>query len=330
MSDLMTLPGAIDARVLAGLAREFRAAGLDMAALRARAGVDRLEAPEAGGAHDLDTFVRLLEAAGDAGDRPGFLWHCGRAFARNSAAGLFPMLHAGLRLGTALGAVVGEIGRLQSGAVVRLSHEAGLATIEYRVLDPAIWPRARDVEFTFGFLDGLVRSAGPVVPEAVVFEHDPHGRLGRIDRVAGLPCVYGGGSNYLAYPDAAMELSLRPGALARGGPGGVASPPREAAFAGTLRAALLEALGRAPVSQAAVAAGLGLSDRSLRRRLEAEGLSFRTELDRARSAVAREYLRRGEMPLSEIAQRLGYRHLSDFSRAFRRVEGIAPSRLRKR
>ncbi|WP_118133601.1 AraC family transcriptional regulator [Oceanicella sp. SM1341] len=334
MRDLTTPPlfGEIDARVLAGLAREFRAAGLDMAALGARAGVGLLPGPEAGGPHELGQFVRLLEAAGDAEGGPGFLWRCGRAFARNSAAGMFPMLRPGLPLGAALTGVVGEIGRLQSGAVVRLGVEAGLVTVEYRVLDPAIWPRARDVEFTFGFLDGLARAAGSgtLRPEAVVFEHEPAGALGRVDRVAGLPCVYGGGSNYLAWPEAAMALALRPGALTRGAAFSPGAPPGEADFAAALRAALLEAMGRGPLSQAGVAAGLGLSERSLRRRLGAEGLSFRAELDRARSAAAREYLRRGDLALGEIAQRLGYRHLSDFSRAFRRVEGVAPSALRRR
>jgi AraC-like DNA-binding protein len=73
-----------------------------------------------------------------------------------------------------------------------------------------------------------------------------------------------------------------------------------------------------------VAGELGLSARTLRRRLEAEGTSFQRLLDETRFALAEAYLARGPVSTPELAFMLGFSEASAFHRAFRRWTGTTP------
>jgi len=72
-----------------------------------------------------------------------------------------------------------------------------------------------------------------------------------------------------------------------------------------------------------VARALGLSERTLRRRLRAEGTSFEDQCARARLDLARSYLR--SLPVRDVADMLGYHDASTFRRAFRRWSGSTPA-----
>ena len=76
----------------------------------------------------------------------------------------------------------------------------------------------------------------------------------------------------------------------------------------------------------AIAAELGVSRRTLARRLAAEGLTFRKVLDDLRFDLTKRYLREEDLPISEIAWLLGYRETSAFNHAFKRWTGSAPKR----
>lgn len=80
---------------------------------------------------------------------------------------------------------------------------------------------------------------------------------------------------------------------------------------------------RAPL----VAAALGVSERSLRRRLAQAGLSFADLLASLRADLARNYLR--DMPVRDVAELLGYHDPSTFRRAFRRWTGQTPQDFRR-
>ena len=74
---------------------------------------------------------------------------------------------------------------------------------------------------------------------------------------------------------------------------------------------------------------LGLSTRSLQRRLAAVGVSFSSLLDRARSEAAKELLADRALALDEISTTLGYTHSTHFARAFRRTSGMSPRQYRQ-
>jgi AraC-like DNA-binding protein len=332
-----TARAEISSNVLIGLGAAFRRAGLDLAEVARPAGID-LE--REGGAREqlrLRAFVQMLELAGARSHSPAVLWRCGRQCATLHFETQFPAARNAVRLGDALRLVELNLRLLQTDSLFRLQVRDGLATFEYRVLEPSIWPRARDVEFTFGYLDGIVsRFVGEDFrPEGVVFEHTPDRRKGRIDSGIGLACVYGGASNVFAFPAELLSRSYRAleAPCAEDGPA-----MHQLAAALTLReqgADLLLRMRRAvfsmmggdrAIDQQSVAHACGLSTRSLRRQLAASGQSFREEVARLRMEYAREAIVRTELSMGEIARRLGYSDQSAFTRAFRRELGVAPTR----
>jgi len=78
-----------------------------------------------------------------------------------------------------------------------------------------------------------------------------------------------------------------------------------------------------------VAAALHASPRTVQRRLEAEGTSFTEVLDLARADLARTLLRSSDLPIAEIAARVGFSDVAPFTRAFRRWTGTPPGRFRR-
>lgn len=73
-----------------------------------------------------------------------------------------------------------------------------------------------------------------------------------------------------------------------------------------------------------VAAALGLSERSLRRRLADAGTSYRTVLDEVRQDAAEDLLAAGTLRVEDVARRLGYAESTSFGAAYRRWTGHAP------
>ncbi|WP_160286463.1 AraC family transcriptional regulator [Pseudomonas knackmussii] len=100
-------------------------------------------------------------------------------------------------------------------------------------------------------------------------------------------------------------------------------------FAGRIRDRLLRTPGRLPDMEQ-VAEELHMTSRTLRRRLQDEGSSYRALLDEVRQALAEELLATGAIRLEEIAERLGYGEASNFIHAFKRWKGVPPGRFRDR
>jgi AraC-like DNA-binding protein len=78
-----------------------------------------------------------------------------------------------------------------------------------------------------------------------------------------------------------------------------------------------------------VARLLGYQERTLNRRLSKGGTSFETIRDEVRRSLAYRYLARADLPLTEIAGRLGYSELAVLSRCCRRWFGSSPRQLRQ-
>ncbi len=70
---------------------------------------------------------------------------------------------------------------------------------------------------------------------------------------------------------------------------------------------------------------LNISARTLDRYLARESVSFRDLALGIRNERAREMLASGKHPVSQIAYRLGYSDMANFSRSFKRSNGITPS-----
>jgi AraC-like DNA-binding protein len=94
-------------------------------------------------------------------------------------------------------------------------------------------------------------------------------------------------------------------------------------------AVIIDMLPSGGVADEKVAEQLNMSVRSLQRRLQEVGTTFRTLLDTARKDLAATYVRDPEIELVEVAFLLGFSDQSAFSRAFKRWTGKSPSEVRK-
>lgn len=92
--------------------------------------------------------------------------------------------------------------------------------------------------------------------------------------------------------------------------------------------AIADRLSMGEASQEAVARALGMSPRTLSRRLSDENTTFFKVLEQLRQALAMNYLRDSDLVLAEISFLLGYSGLSSFNDAFKRWTGQTPGQFR--
>jgi AraC-like DNA-binding protein len=96
-----------------------------------------------------------------------------------------------------------------------------------------------------------------------------------------------------------------------------------------VRQAIDELLPQGEPDSVTIARRVGMSQRSLQRKLAEEGTSFAGLLDETRRTLALNYLDEGRYTVSEITYLLGFANVSGFSRAFKRWTGVSPSAHRK-
>jgi AraC-like DNA-binding protein len=96
------------------------------------------------------------------------------------------------------------------------------------------------------------------------------------------------------------------------------------------RRGILDGLRDADVSVARTARRLGMSVRTLQRRLQDGGQTFDELVDATRSELARRYLGDPTLSIQETAHLLAFGDLRGFYRAFRRWEDCTPAEYRQR
>jgi len=101
-----------------------------------------------------------------------------------------------------------------------------------------------------------------------------------------------------------------------------------ASTADRVRAALLELLPAGVFALGAVARKLGLSTRTVQRKLQAEGQHYQQTLDGLRLELALHYLKNASMSGAEIALLLAFDDGNSFVRAFQSWTGTTPHRYR--
>ena len=97
-----------------------------------------------------------------------------------------------------------------------------------------------------------------------------------------------------------------------------------------VRKVLAQRLAQAEPRRKEVAQALHISDRTLQRRLQAEGTSFQQLLDETRRELAQQYLRRPRHSLRHVADLLGFEDQGNLFRACKRWFGESPATYRAR
>ena len=96
-----------------------------------------------------------------------------------------------------------------------------------------------------------------------------------------------------------------------------------------VKTTLIERMPSGQVSKEDVAEALNLSLRTLQRKLHEEDTSFKQLLDETRRELADQYIRNPMVSIGEITYLLGFSEPSNFSRAFKRWNGTAPTEYRR-
>lgn len=109
----------------------------------------------------------------------------------------------------------------------------------------------------------------------------------------------------------------------------LASLPKVETFTERVRAQLVGELRSGDPTAPAIARKLGVSTRTLTRKLEAEGHSFKDLLEELREGLAIRYTTSSELLLSEVALLLGFSSAAAFNRAFKRWTGLSPIEYRR-
>lgn len=96
-----------------------------------------------------------------------------------------------------------------------------------------------------------------------------------------------------------------------------------------VKAAIIDQLPSGNVNEETVSEAIYSSKRSLQRRLNEKGTTFKTILTEVRQDLALKYIHDRKLTLTEISFMLGFSEMSSFSRAFKRWTGESPKEFRK-
>lgn len=94
------------------------------------------------------------------------------------------------------------------------------------------------------------------------------------------------------------------------------------------RVAIRHQLLQGTTRQDLIASELGMTSRTLQRRLSQEGVAYQQVLDEVRQSLAEDYLQRTDLPIPDIALRLGFSETTSFHRYFRHRVGTTPGDFR--
>lgn len=175
----------------------------------------------------------------------------------------------------------------------------------------------------------------PVRPVTVHLTQDAQGQVRGYEKALGCPVVFGCTDAKIVYARPSMAVSVRqPDAsllavLQQHAEKMLAELPRRDDFLDELQVALVALVRERHPTVAMAGRQLGISGRSLQRRLEQRGLHFQMVLDETRVMLAKNHLRDRALRITDVAMLLGYSEQSAFDRAFRRWTGLSPGTFRR-
>jgi AraC-like DNA-binding protein len=101
-------------------------------------------------------------------------------------------------------------------------------------------------------------------------------------------------------------------------------------FTVDVRRALASGLAKGATDVEIIARQLGVSSRTLQRRLAVSGQSYQELLDTVRREAAEKCIAASSLPIAEVAYLVGYSEPAAFHRAFKRWTGVTPHAFRER
>lgn len=222
-------------------------------------------------------------------------------------------------------------------------HEVDEDRTELRYIagNDDIWPRRQDAEFSIASIDMCMRQAlgAQWRPLEVRFQHDVSTHRDALK--ANFNCAVRGDAAYtgIVIPSRLMEMSTTNTARSRLDH---LKPVLETHLMDLMRVendqdediiekmklAISKRLASNNITFFAVSTDLGVPERTLRRYLAQNNVSFRELLRTQRMRRACQLLESGaQIPLEHIAEQLGYADAASFGRAFKDWKGVSPRRF---
>jgi AraC-like DNA-binding protein len=246
----------------------------------------------------------------------------------------------------------GYAARFETDLASVITAHAGLQPLRQTMVRTAFHSDGRPPFFTWDCLPGLLQDYASMLELSVMtfarlsrgvlneapllrsvhFQHEPQFDVAIYDAAFGCPVAFG-------MPQTRMEIAgrqvFRPSPFANRALVDAASEryvqPARWMLRGRTHLAssyfyLTSELDKSPPTLDRMAASFGMSERTLRRKLVDEGMSFRDLLDLVRKDMCKLYFMENTRSLGEIAMLLGYSDLSAFTRAYKKWTGTPPSR----
>jgi len=285
----------------------------------------------------LKQYTALLEEAADLTGEDHFGLLFGREFSMTELGPNGYLLVHSPTVGEALARFADHFADLQEGSHVRLDLCGDLVRVSYRIDDPRVKLRRQDAEFTIMTIHNFFRSifGRKWQLDRVDFTHAPVSNQRQHNQLLETAVEFRKTHNAIYLQRSLLDLELpshdpfllrhledyfreRQASL-------------DARHRLTKRISLyveleLEKGGEPRLGD--VAEAVGMSVRSMHRRLAEEGASFRNILLDCRLNAAKEMLRDTDIPLIELGIEMGYSDATAFSRAFRKKIGISPQAWR--
>ena len=213
----------------------------------------------------------------------------------------------------------------------------GDSVVEVQSVGHRRHPLKHTIEFHLAAVVKLLREiAGrPVVPTKVTFAHHRSYAIRDIERFFACPIQFSAPSDQLHFSrdtldtpvlsaDSRLLDILKPYAERMAALRGDRSAPLRVAVENQIQKLLPH--GQARID--AVASALGVSTRTLTRRMAEEGTKFSEVLDGLRRALSLQYLAEPTLSIDQISSLLGYGDSGSFGNALRRWTGASPSQVR--
>ncbi len=299
-----------------------------------------LPAPDSQSEGSLLAFTYMLESAATQSGRPNFGLELARlgdqAGAPSTVSRLFCMAPT---VGEALRGVIECFPSIQTATSVTLRHSAERCDMIYAIDDPSVRRHQQDAVYTLvQFAQALRRHTRAQVPLMQVCltiprpAQDSH----RYTETFGAPVQFNASHNVLALHPRALLMRLETGdsrrflQLCRDVRQGSLEPGTARLWEDALRAWIVCAIEEGgPVTQDAACVDFGITSRTMQRRLRSLGINFLALRARTRLQLGARLLRETRLPITRIAQQLGFSETSAFSRAFRQDEGCSPQAYRQ-
>jgi AraC-like DNA-binding protein len=315
---------------------QLKVAKIDPGPLLAKAGISRPKLAEEPRRVGAQSQLRFLEIAAEALDNSVLGFQLAQKIDLREVGILYYVMAASHNLGEAIRNLVRylTVGNESLHVVVSEKANSTILTVTYRV------PRHIDRHFAeFGdaiVLRGFREITGKhLCPKVVTFVHGRNANKAEFDRFFGCPVKFSAAADTMVFLTALLATPIPSSdnyllnilrdhcerMLAERG-------KVSSALRAMVENEIVQLLPHGQVHVETVATNLGLSNRTLARRLSEENTSFAAVLDELRRDLSMRYLNDHNLSLNQVAWLLGYSEVTSLNHAFKRWTGNSPKSMR--